>query len=904
MSFLDGLGHRLRVLLRREAYERELDDELRFHLELDAAQHAHASQGSLSDDHARLIARRRFGNISYHKEEVRQMTGLGFIDMLRQDVRFALRTFRRSISFTAVAVLTLAIGIGANTAIFSAVDAMLLRPLPFPEPDRLMKLSMIVPPRGGQPERTDVVWSYPKLEVLRGAQQSFSSIGMWTDYQATIRPDGDAERVYFERADARYFTTLGVGAGIGRTFSADEEATPDGPKVVILSEELWARRFSSDSAVLGRTLNVDGEAHTIIGVAPPGFRGLSGRSELWVSVMALPAQDLGEAWNHSYYVVGRLKPGVTPDAAKAEVKRLGDVIDRAYPHPEMYAEKWGTVARELDSTRVNPAIKRSLLVLLGAVGLVLLIACANVANLFLVRAAGRSREIAVRLAVGASRGRLVRQLLTESVLLSLLGGLASIVVAWWGVKMLAAFEPPAAMRAQQMGGLGIVNFSGIHLDKTAFGFAALITIATALVFGLVPAIRATRPSLTGALKDGSDRARTRRARAMSTRNLLVVSEIALALVLLAGAGLMLRSLGNLLAVRPGVDPTNMLTLRFTAPQGQPRTALPGFLAQVQERLDALSGVTGVAVSDCPPVGGACNGTSIKLHDRPEATPGSEPPVGVHWISPNWPAVMGIPLMQGRAFTAADREGVQKVVIVNETAARRFWPGENPIGKPVSVGQGGFWEDTARVVGVIGNVRYDDLTSEVGAEVYLSYNQSPYGRLTLFIRTAGDPNAIIPSVRKAMSEVAPGTPLFTFRTMEDRVADAMSYERFSTTLLALFALIALGLATIGTYGVISFAVAQRTREIGIRVALGATRGNVVRMIVGQGVMLVTIGAVLGITVAVMTTRVLAKLLFDVTPSDPVVYVAIVAILGSAVILASWIPARRAAGVHPTEALRET
>ena len=902
MSALDGLAHRLRVLLHRDDYERELDEELRFHLDLDAAQHAHAARGALSPGDAQFAARRRFGNISYHKEEVRQMTGLGFVDMLRQDIRFALRTFRRTLPFTIVAVLTLAIGIGANTAIFSAVDAMLLRPLPYLEPDRLMKVSLTRPSRADEPVQDDVVWSVPKFLTFRQAQQSFTSASLWTDFQATIRMDGEAERVYYEITDSRYLPTLGISPAFGRNFSPEEDAAPGGPRVAILSEQLWARRFSADSAVLGKSLSIDGQPHTIVGVAPAHFRGLSGRADFWVPVMSRPADEINQAWSHSYYSVARLKPGVSPAQAKAEVRRLGAVIHSAHPHPDIQGDPWGAIARELDATRVDPLIKRSLLVLLGAVGLVLLIACANVANLFLVRAAGRRREIAVRLAVGASRGRLVRQLLTESVLLSIIGGLASVVVAWWGVKLLAAFEPAAAAQAQQRGGLGAINFSAIQLDMSALGYAALLTMATAVLFGLVPALQATRPSLTGALKDGTERT-SRRLRVFSSRNALVVSEIALALVLLVGAGLMLRSLGNLLAVTPGVDPTKVLTVSLTPPTGYTRDSLPAFLDMMLERVAAVPGVTGAALSNCPPVGGACNGTVVKLHDRPMAAAGNEPAVGVHWISPNWPSVMRVPLKNGRLFTSADRMGTQKVVIVNETAARILWPGENPIGRPISVGQGGFWNDTARVVGVIGDVRYDDLTSATPPAVYLSYSQSPYGRITLFLRTAGDPNSVIPSVRRTIAEVAPGTPLFQIRTMEDRLADAMSYERFSATLLALFALVALALAAMGTYGVISYAVAQRTREIGIRVALGASRSNVIGLIVGQGVALVTVGAVIGIAAAMMSTRVLRTLLYDVAPADPAVFVVIVTLLITSVIVASWIPARRAARVHPTEALRE-
>src|SRR5687768_2785327 len=904
MSLLHGLRHRLQVLLRRSQYERELDEEFRFHLALEAAQREHAAHGALTPDDARYAALRRFGNVSFHKEEVRQMTGLGFADMAKQDIRFALRTFRRTLPFTAVAVLTLAIGIGANTAIFSAVDAMLLRPLPYREPERLMKVSLIVPPRGNNPAREDMVWSYPKFKTFREAQTVFESLSIWTDVQTTMRTAGEAERVWYEATDSHYLPTLGLQPAFGRNFSADEDRGPGGPRVAIVSHALWTRRFSSDSAVLGQSLDLDGTPHTIVGVAPEAFRGMSGRAEAWVPLQSWSAEDLGQAWSHSFVQVARLKPGVSPAEAKAAVVQLGAVVDRAWPHPEIKSEQWSAVARELDSTRVDPVIRRSLLILLGAVGMVLLIACANVANLFLVRAAGRRREIAVRLALGASRARLIRQLLTESILLAVAGGLASIVVAWWGVKLLSAFQPDAVMRAQQFTGLGAINFGAIQLDVTALGFAALLTIATALLFGLIPAIQATRPSLTNTLKDSGDQPLRRRLRLLSTRNTLVVSEIAIALVLLAGAGLMLRSLDNLFGVPSGVDAERVLTVRMTPPPGYARDSLPGYYDTMLERLGALPGVTGVSLSDCPPVGGACNGTVVWLHDRPKVGAGAEPEVGVHWMSHEWPSVMRIPLKRGRLFSKVDRLGAPKSVIINETAARTIWPGEDPIGRPLSVGQGGFWPDTAYVVGVIGDVRYEGLTTPQTADVYLPYAQSPRARLMLFVRTAGDPMAIISSIRRTMGEIAPQVPLYDIRTMEMRVADAMSYARFSTVLLGLFAAVALALATMGTYGVISFAVAQRTREIGIRVAIGATRSDVVRMIVGQGVVLVVAGAVVGIVAALAATRVLASLLYDVAPSDPVTFTAIVALLVTAVVAASWIPARRAASVQPTEALRES
>jgi predicted permease len=901
MSLLDVLRYRTRVLFRPDRHARELDEEIRFHLSLDAMQREHAARGALSDSDARWAARRRFGNLTTAKEEARQMAGLGFFDTTEQDVRFALRSFRRSPGFTAVAILTLAVGIGANTAIFSAVNAMLLRPLPFREPERLMQVNLTVPRRGDSPARDDAPWSYPKYVVFRKAQTIFSDLTLWAGSQGTVRVGADAERANYELVDGHYLPTLGQRVALGRNFSPDEDATPGGARVAILSDAFWQRRFNADSAAIGQSVNLDGQPYTIVGVLPPGFRGVSGTADLLASFMSQDAQQLGEPWSHGYDLIARLRPGVTIEGAKAAVRQLGGVVADAYPHPQVKNERWGAIAKELDRTRVDPLVRRSLLVLLGAVGLVLLIACANVANLFLVRAAGRRREIAVRLAVGAGRRRLVRQLLTESVVLSALGGAASLFVAWWGVKLLAALNPSTSLRMQQIGGIGVVSFESIRLDPLAFSFAAVLTIVTGVVFGLVPALQATHPSLTGDLKSDNQRSRFDGVRGLTSRNLLAIVEIALAVVLLAGSGLMIRSLAKLLGVRPGFDAEQVLTMRFNM-NGVAQDSMASFYDQVIERLSAIPGATNVGFSDCPPLNGRCNGTILLQRDRPAPAPGTEPNVGVHWVSPDWFATMRVPLKQGRVFTRDDRAGVQKVVVISEGAARAYWPGQDPVGKPVSVGQGGFYDDTAYVVGVVGDVRYGTLDSLPVPDVYLSYYQSPRGRLTMFVRTVGDPRAIVAAARREIAAIAPGAPLYDVRAMRERVADAMAYARFSALLLAAFATVALALAALGTYGVISFGVSQRTKEIGVRVALGATRANVLRLVVGQGIGLAVIGGALGLAGALATTRVLRSLLYGVAPSDPATLVSIVALLVAAVILASWIPARRAASVHPSDALR--
>ncbi|HEX6048057.1 MAG TPA: ABC transporter permease, partial [Gemmatimonadaceae bacterium] len=534
MSLIDSLRYRLRVWLRPRAHERELAEEIRFHLSLESMQREHGARGALSATDAGWVARRRFGNVTTTMEEARQMAGLGFFDTLEQDVRFALRSFRRSPGFTAVAVVTLAVGIGANTAIFSAVDAMLLRPLPFREPERLMTVNLTVPPQGDRPAWDSAPWSYPKYVVFRDAQTLYERVGLWTDMQATVRVGTDAERAGIEIVDGEYLPTLGITPAIGRNFTREESAQPGGPRVAILSDAFWQRRFNADSSVLGRTVDLDGTAYMVVGVLPRGFRGLSGEAELFVPVVSRDAEMLTEVWSHAYWVIARLKPGVSPSLAKTGVRQLGERVADAFPPPRTN-ERWGAIARELDHTRVDPVVRRSLLVLLGAVGLVLLIACANVANLFLVRAAGRHREMAVRLAVGAGRRRLVRQLVTESVVLSVLGGVASLAVAWWGVKVLAALDPSATLRVQLLSGLGALSFESIRLDVKAFAFAAAVAGVTGLVFGLVPALHATRPSLTGALKSDGERLRLGGVRGITSRNVLAIVEIALAVVLLAGS---------------------------------------------------------------------------------------------------------------------------------------------------------------------------------------------------------------------------------------------------------------------------------------------------------------------------------------------------------------------------------
>jgi putative ABC transport system permease protein len=835
----------------------------------------------------------------HHSAEVRErrMRVHEHVETFVQDIRYAARGLARRPAFTAIAVLTLAIGIGATTSIFSAVNVLLLRSLPFARPEELMEVSMVTPDNGPRKGRDDMVWSYPKFVTFRDAQHAFSDLSLYTLQQYTIT-SGDVEFIRGEATGATYFRTLGLAPSYGVDFDRGIDAHAGAPRQVIISSAFWMRRFNADPNVMGKTIDLDRQPYTIIGIAPAGFQGLTGQAEIFVPITARPAQDLAEAQSHEFSLVARRRAGITDGQAASEVRILGKVVNDAHPDNYFRGAVWGAAARPLDNTRVTPLVKRSLLVLFGAVGFVLLIACVNVANLLLGRASARRREIAVRLAIGAGRARLVRLMLTESALLAALGGIASIAVAWAGTRALNAINPLTNAQAQRFGGLGAVTMSPMKLDWTALAFTMTVAFAVGVLFGLVPAIHATRASLASAMKDGLTE---KHRRTPSARRVLVIAEVALAVVLLAASGLMLRSLGKILAIDPGFDAHNVLTLRLTVPPGgMARDSLPTFYTEMLDRLRAVPGVADASLVNCAPLNGGCNGTKIDLMDRPHVDIPAMPNVGVHWATPTWFSTMRIPLKRGRAFTLSDRKGAPAVVLVNETAARAFWPNGDAIGKRVGVLQGGF-DKGAEVIGVVGDVR-QNADSAAKPDVYLPYYQSPSPRMMIFLRTQNEPAAVLTDVRRALHDVAPQYPVYDVRTMEARAAAATSQARFSAVLLGLFAATALSLAIVGIYGVMSLVVAARTREIGIRIALGADQHRVRSQVVGEGLTLVSIGAAIGITGALLCTRVLQSLLFDLKPSDPITYVSIVGVLGASAFAASWIPARRAASVDPVVALR--
>ena len=830
------------------------------------------------------------------------------METLLQDVRYSFRSLRKRMLFTSIAVLTLAIGIGANTAIFSVVNSALLRPLPFPEPERLVRVSLIA---GARPNRRvdsdpDRVWSYPKWEILRREQRSFSELAAYTSMSYTLSGTGEPERLTGELASAEYFDMLGVTPIAGRVFTEEEATDPAKASIAAIGEALWQRRFNSDRNIIGQTIRLDGvgtpgQPVTVVGVIPSTFRGLSGNSEVWTPLANIGRENMQERWSHFMTVIARLAPAVSLERAQQDIAVLGKRIDAEIPDA-MASGQWGARVRSLDELRVDPAIRKSVLVLFGAVATVLLIACANVANLLLARASDRRREIAVRLAIGAARMRLVRQLITEAVVLALLGGGFGILLGALGVRGLAALASNAAGFVGRSSNYTTVTLSAIGLDATVLTFTLIATVVTGLLFGLLPAFQATRPNLTNDLRQGG--AATLGGygmRSVNGRNALVVAEIALAFVLLIGSGLMVRSLGRLLATDAGFDPRNLLTLRITLPGTYEQPQVDAFWNNLLERLRTAPGVVNAAATDCPPLSGGCNGTIMWYRDRPPVPEGTEPSIGVHWVTPEYFATVRNPLRQGRLFDSRDRRGSPKVVLINEAAAQKFFAGENPIGRRIGVGQGGF-ADGAEIIGIVGNQRYVGVETPAEPDVYIPYAQSVRPRATIFLRTTVAPSALITTVRKEVQRLDPNLPIFDVMTMDERVGVATARTRVTGLLLGLFAATALVLAIVGIYGVIAFAVAQRSREFGLRIALGAVKTDIARLILQYGGAVVGLGITIGLLGAWAATRVLRSMLFEIEPTDPFTFVTLTLVTIAVAFAATAAPAIRATRVDPMITLK--
>ncbi len=910
IHYLRALAAKLRGLFAGRRAERELDDEIESHLRL--LTERYVRQG-MTEAEAEWAARRQFGNVTILKEENREMHGLRFIDTFIQDVKYGLTILKRNPGFTFVAVLTLALSIGAITAIFSVVNAVLLRSLPYRDPDRL------------------VIFQAQDRDFLRWRDQAkaFESMAAYGGGTAILTGSGEPEQLVVGTVSADLFVTLGVSPALGRVFTPAED-TVAGEPVVILSNSLWQRRFGSDPQVIGRTLTIRDQSRTVIGIMPPGFR-FPGDSDLWLPLALNVNEKFAEGsggWT-GVDVIARLKPGMTLEAARTNLPVIrerkqrepnrGEHIVKSVRSSERSrlgasAQKMN-VPRERADGQVNVIelreslignVRLQLLILFGAVAFVLLIACANVANLLLARSAVRQKEMAIRAATGAGRLRLVRQLLTESLLLSAVGGAAGLLAAKWGVKLLVALSPAEIAR---------INESS--LDGRVLGFTCLVVLLTGLLAGIFPALRASKVDVNEILKSQSTTGSARSQRGSGLRALpaLMVAELALALVLLVGAGLMIKSFLRLMAVPKGFNPEGVLSLTLSPsstnyPPGSPKRSF--YFQEALSRVQALPGIQSAGLTGFLPL--TAGSTSLRfpkfIEGRPEFSPETMPSIALNHISPDYFQTLGIQLRAGRPFAASDGNEAPRVAIINETMAQRFFPNENPLGHRLLVGS-----PAPTIVGVVGDTRHSGLDQRVSYEVYLPYMQpSKYSelfKLTLAVRGTSDQNdsdgmanlsTLAAAIRDQVRAIDLNEPVFQVIKMDERLANSVAERRFQTLLLSFFAAVALFIATVGIYGVISYAVSRRTHEIGIRMALGAQAGDVLRMVVWRGMSLTLIGVTLGLAAAFALTRVLKNLLFEVSTTDPATFALIALLLIGVALIASYIPARRATKVDPLQALR--
>ncbi len=796
-----------------------------------------------------------------------------------QDLRYGARMLIKKPGFTLIAVFTLALGIGANTAIFSVVNAVLLRPLPYPDPDQLVRV-WETDAKSHQEKSTA---SFPCLRDWREQSQSFAQIAAY-EHESFILTGGDEpERVVGLSVSANFFQTLGVKPALGREFLAEEDKY-GGQRVVIVSHGLWQRRFAGDQQVIGRTMTINSKTHTVIGVLPPGVEYPELRREVWTP-LALDPNRMEERGGHFLNVIARLKPGVSVQSAQAEMDAIARRLEQQYPDNNTNV---GVLIMSLHGHLVGD-VRRALLVLLGAVGFVLLIACANVATLLLARATARQKELAIRTALGASRGQLVRQLMIESVLLACLGGGAGLLLAFWGIDLLVAAIPG-----------GIHNVKAVGLDSAVLGFTMTVSLVTGLIFGLAPALRGSNIDLNESLRDGM-RGMTGSLRHQRLRNAFVVIEIALAMMLLAGGGLLIKSFWQLRQIRPGFDPERVLTLQLNLPETRyaDEKQQNAFVTQTLERLAALPGVTAVGATTELPFTGSRTSSSIQIEGRAPLPRGQDLRADRRTVSADYFKAMGIPLLRGRGFTARDNAESPRLAIINEQAMRRFFPNEDPLGKQLIMQRNIKFE----IVGVVGDVKHGDLIEETRPEIYTHTLQGSLRTwMDVAVRTAGDSEKLIASVRSAIRAVDPDQPVYNVLTMRQRLARSIATSRFNALLLGVFAAVAMILAATGIYGVMSYTVTQRTHEIGVRLALGAQRSNLLALVIRQGMRVALIGVGAGLISALALARLMTGLLYQVGMADPLTFTVVTVLLSAVALLACYVPARRATKVDPMIALR--
>jgi putative ABC transport system permease protein len=806
------------------------------------------------------------------------------METLWNDLRYAVRMMFKNRGFTVVAIVTLALGIGANTAIFSVVNAVLLRPLPYKDSNRLVWFWE------NQPDFRHSNLSPADFLDFQAQNHAFEDITAYRRMDFTLTGDREPEQIHGLIVSANYFSLLGVEPEAGRVFQ-QQDGRAGATRVAVVSHGLWQRRFAGDPNLIGKPLTLSGQIVTVVGVAQAGSE--TERAELWLNprnvvpdiLLNIDRDPATLRGSHYLYAIGRLKPGVTLPQAQEEMSALSARLQEQYPATN--AGHTIELVSLLD--RTVGELRPALLVLLGAVGLVLLIACANVANLMLARATARHKEISLRTALGASRWRVIRQLLTESVALAGLGGACGWLLAVWGVDLLVAISPETIPRLHE-----------IAVDRQVLGFTLLVSLATGIVFGLAPALMASRPDLNEALKEGG-RSLTAGASRGRMRGALVVGEVALALLVLVGAGLLVRSFVRLRSVDPGFQPANLLTMRLFLTDAKYARAGPrlSFLKELTLRLEALPGVQGVGISDDLPIEGTDSSTGLTVEGR-ESAQGEQLKAGIHVVNPRYFEAMGIPLLKGRSFTERDTIETPTVLVINETTSRRLWPGEEAIGKRVKPGDpNGEW---AEVVGIVRDVKHNGLHAEPAMDAYASHLQQPWPWMTVALRSTVDPASLEAAVRREVQAIDPNKAIANVKTMDKLIEESVGERRLALVLFGLFAVVALLLAAVGIYGVMAYGVTQRTHEIGIRVALGAQPRDVLRLVVGSGMTMALSGVALGIAAAYGLTRLMASLLFEVSTTDPATFVVIALVLSCVALLACYIPARRATKVDPMVALR--
>jgi len=883
LAFLKSIVSRFRAQSSPQNVDREFQHELDTHLEM--ATQENIRRGMTTEDAARA-ARIRLGGDTQLKETNRELRGLPFIETALQDFRFAFRMLRKNPGFSAIAILTLALGIGANTAIFSVVYAVLLKPLPYTNSEQLFTVFQ----QGNKDAKNKNGFSFANMRDFRAQSDVFVSLSGVQAHQLTLTGHGDPFVIDTSVVTPDLFTTFQVQPILGRAF-VPEDGKPGAAPVVILSENLWRGSFGSDANIVGNSITLDKRAFTVIGVMPSYFRfpQVQQSRQIWIPIVDDP---LFGSWmerrgGHWLRLTGRVKPGVTLDQAHSEFDAIADRLAKQYPEDN---DGWTVRMIPLRDFLVGE-LKTPLLVLLGAVGLVLLIACANIANLLLARATSRSREIAVRATLGAGRSRLVRQLLSETLVLSIIGGLAGVALAYYGVHVLTAFLPPE-----------LPQINSIHIDYAVLGFALALSVFASCAVGLVPAFLVAGSDLQSTLREGGRSGESSTSR--RARNVLASAEIALALVLLVAAGLLLRSFSKLAEVSPGFQVEHMVKAEVALPRAQYATPQQwfAFSDNLLSRLQSQPGMRNSTIAIPLPLADGFINIAFDIENRPAPSAATARTADYVAVSPNYFHVMNIPLVAGRTFEARDNMSAPAVAVVTRSFVRAYFPNENPIGKRIVFG---FPPDPGvprEIIGVVGDVHDVSLGNDPGPMMYAAYTQSPFPGVCIAVQSTLASSAVIASIRDAVASIDKDLPVTDIATMNEVIRESTAQPRFRTTLIALFAAIALILAATGIFGVISYSVQCRTNEIGIRVAMGASARTILKMVLRETMLLALVGLAVGLPVAFASSHVLGHLLFGVSPTDPATLIAVSLTLAAVAVAAGYLPARRATQVDPLIALR--